>query len=36
MVLKVAPPLAVSETQLSRCVEAIRSVTEMMHSSMTF
>lgn len=36
MVLKVAPPLTVSETQLNHCVESIRSVVETVHSSKTF
>ncbi len=36
MVLKVAPPLSVSETQLNHCVESIRSVVETVHSSSVF
>ena len=36
MVLKVAPPLVVSEQQLDECVAAIRDVLEMMHSSAAF
>jgi ornithine--oxo-acid transaminase len=36
MVLKVAPPLTVSEAQLNYCVESIRSVVETVHSSRAF
>jgi ornithine--oxo-acid transaminase len=36
MVLKVAPPLIVSEAQLDHCVESIRSVVETVHSSKVF
>jgi ornithine--oxo-acid transaminase len=36
MVLKVAPPLSVSEEQLQEFVEAIRSVTELADASVTF
>jgi ornithine--oxo-acid transaminase len=36
MVLKVAPPLTVSETQLNHCVESIRGVVETVHSSKVF
>ena len=36
MVLKVAPPLMVSEAQLDHCVESIRSVVETVHSSKVF
>ncbi len=36
MVLKVAPPLVVSESQLERFVEAIHDVVELAHSSHTF
>jgi ornithine--oxo-acid transaminase len=36
MVLKVAPPLTVSEAQLNNCVESIRSVVETVHSSRAF
>ena len=36
MVLKVAPPLVVSEAQLGYCVESIRSVVETVHSSKVF
>jgi ornithine--oxo-acid transaminase len=36
MVLKLAPPLTVSEAQLNYCVEAIRSVVETVHSSTVF
>ena len=36
MVLKLAPPLTVSEAQLSYCVESIRSVVETVHSSSAF
>ena len=36
MVLKVAPPLMVSESQLDYCVASIRSVVETMHSSSAF
>jgi ornithine--oxo-acid transaminase len=36
MVLKVAPPLMVSEAQLDHCVESIRSVVETIHSSRVF
>jgi ornithine--oxo-acid transaminase len=36
MVLKVAPPLTVTEEQLDRFVEAIAGVTELMHTSAAF
>jgi len=36
MVLKVAPPLVVSESQAERFVDAIRDVVELVHSSHTF
>lgn len=36
MVLKVAPPLMVSESQLDYCVESIRDVVATMHSSNSF
>ena len=36
LVLKVAPPLVVSEEQLDRFVEAIREVVELMHTSPSF
>jgi ornithine--oxo-acid transaminase len=36
MVLKVGPPLTVSEAQLDHCVESIRSVVETVHSSTVF
>jgi ornithine--oxo-acid transaminase len=36
MVLKVAPPLVVTETQVDEFVSAIRSVVELVHSSTTF
>ena len=36
MVLKVAPPLVVSEPQMNDCIEAIREVIESMHSSGAF
>jgi ornithine--oxo-acid transaminase len=36
MVLKVAPPLVVSESQVDEFVSAIRSVVELAHSSSTF
>ncbi len=36
MVLKLAPPLTVSEAQLDYCVEAIRGVVETIHSSSVF
>jgi ornithine--oxo-acid transaminase len=36
MVLKVAPPLTVSEAQLEYCAESIRSVVETVHSSSVF
>src|ERR1700693_1776545 len=36
MVLKVAPPLMMSEAQLDHCVESIRSVVETVHSSKVF
>ncbi|WP_260706605.1 aspartate aminotransferase family protein [Edaphobacter flagellatus] len=36
MVLKVAPPLTVTESQLKYCVESIRSVIETVHSSSVF
>ena len=36
MVLKVAPPLTVSEQQIEQFVEAIRDVVSLVHSSKTF
>jgi ornithine--oxo-acid transaminase len=36
MVLKVAPPLVISEAQMNDCIEAIREVIESMHSSGAF
>jgi acetylornithine/succinyldiaminopimelate/putrescine aminotransferase len=36
MVLKMAPPLTVSEVQLDHCVESIRSVVETVHSLKVF
>jgi ornithine--oxo-acid transaminase len=36
MVLKLAPPLTVSETQLKHCIESIHSVVETVHSSSVF
>jgi ornithine--oxo-acid transaminase len=36
MVLKIAPPLVISERHLTYCVEAIRDVVETVHSSGTF
>ncbi|HEX4021715.1 MAG TPA: aspartate aminotransferase family protein [Acidobacteriaceae bacterium] len=36
MVLKVAPPLVISERQMNSCIEAIRDVIETMHSSGAF
>lgn len=36
MVLKVAPPLSVKQSQLDDCVESIRSVIDTVHSSGTF
>ena len=36
MVLKVAPPLVVTEEQLDRFVEAIAGVVELMHTSGSF
>ncbi|MEA3146213.1 MAG: ornithine--oxo-acid transaminase, partial [Verrucomicrobiota bacterium] len=36
MVLKVAPPLTTSENQMLHCIESIRCVIEMVHSSKVF
>lgn len=36
MVLKLAPPLTVSEAQLKHCVESVRTVVETVHSSSVF
>ena len=36
MVLKVAPPLVVTETQLQEFVDAVRDVVDLMHHSSTF
>lgn len=36
MVLKVAPPLVVTEQQLDRFVEAITAVVDLMHTSVSF
>ena len=36
MVLKVAPPLTISEPQLQYCIDSIRSLIETVHSSKTF
>jgi hypothetical protein len=36
MALKLAPPLVISDEQLSRCAQSVREVMEMMHSSTTF
>ena len=36
MVLKVAPPLVVTESQLQEFVEAVRDVVDLMHNSSTF
>ncbi len=36
MVLKVAPPLVVTESQLDEFVTAVREVVELAHSSATF
>ena len=36
MVLKVAPPLVVTEVQLREFVEAVRDVVDLMHNSSSF
>jgi ornithine--oxo-acid transaminase len=36
MVLKVAPPLVVTEVQVQEFVEAVRDVVDLMHNSSTF
>jgi ornithine--oxo-acid transaminase len=36
MVLKVAPPLTISEEQVDRFVQSVKDVIELIHSSSTF